>query len=166
MISLMVKRQKITYQMDEPVIAGSTGIVKAMIFFDSTWDDLDKVVVFSHDNPQIKPFPVKFTGNPIAIPPEILVPGKLYVSVIGFAEGIRKTTQRWDVQQAITVQRCGALGSCDLLRTMTQVPNSSVATDEEFGNMMEEIFPSPDSEVPDANIASDEEVEMMFNRIF
>lgn len=122
--------------------------------------------------------PIKYDGVPINIPPEVLIAGKLYVSVIGFGDsGTRKTTQKWDVQQAISVHPCGALGSLDILRNMAQgsVPEENVATDEEVKQMLTEVFGSeeapdePDDETPvvdDEDVATDEEVIQMLNEVY
>ena len=96
------------------------------------------------------------------------------MSCIGFGDGgKRKTTQAWDVQQAITVQRCGAMGGCDILRNMVQVPESKVATDGDFVSMMNEIFgpeykPGPGMDMPVApgEVATDAEVSEMFAEVF
>lgn len=117
LIIFSVKDQKVTHDLKTPLVAGSVGVVKAVFQFDSSWDELSKVIVFSNSACD-KPAPVRYVEDAIPIPPQVLSPGKLYVSCIGFAEGVRKTTQAWDVQQAITVQKCGAMGGCDILRNM------------------------------------------------
>lgn len=95
------------------------------------------------------------------------------MSCIGFTDGVRKTTQAWDVQQAITVQKCGAMGGCDILRNMVQVPQEKVASDGDFISMMRDVFgdsykPGEDLEDPaaGAEIATDEEVREMFAEVF
>ena len=105
------------------------------------------MVVFSNSGKKCNNKPIKYDGVPIDIPPEVLIAGKLYVSVIGFGDsGTRKTTQKWDVQQAISVHPCGALGSLDILRNMAQgsVPEENVATDEE----VKQTLPSPQEAKP------------------
>lgn len=106
LIIFTVKDQKVTHDLGKrTLVAGSSGIVQAAFTFDSSWDGLSIVVVFSNSAKKCSSKPVKYSGEPIDIPPETLVAGKLYVSVIGFGDSdTRKTTQKWDVQQAITVQ--------------------------------------------------------------
>lgn len=132
LIIFTVNDQKVTHDLGQrTLVAGSSGVVKAAFTFDNSWDGLDVVVVFSNSGKKCNNKPIKYDGVPIDIPPEVLIAGKLYVSVIGFGDsGTRKTTQKWDVQQAISVHPCGALGSLDILRNMAQgsVPEENVAT--------------------------------------
>lgn len=181
LIIFTVKDQKITHDLGKRiVVAGSEGIVQAAFTFDSSWDGFDVVVVFTNSGRKCGGGkPVKYTGEPIDIPPEVLVAGKLYVSVIGFGPSERrKTTQKWDIQQAITVQPCGALGGCDLLRNMAQgsVPDENVATDPEVETMLDDVFggsgQTPDdpsgggTTVDDDAVATDEEVKQMLTGVF
>lgn len=140
LIIFTVNDQKVTHDLGQrTLVAGSSGVVKAAFTFDNSLDGLDVVVVFSNSGKKCNNKPIKYDGVPIDIPPEVLIAGKLYVSVIGFGDsGTRKTTQKWDVQQAISVHPCGALGSLDILRNMAQgsVPEENVATDEEVKHML------------------------------
>lgn len=165
LIIFTVNDQKVTHDLGQrTLVAGSSGVVKAAFTFDNSWDGLDVVVVFSNSGKKCNNKPIKYDGAPIDIPPEVLIAGKLYVSVIGFGDsGTRKTTQKWDVQQAISVHPCGTLGSLDILRNMAQgsVPEENVATDEEVKQMLTEVFGSeeapdePDDETP---VVDDEDV--------
>lgn len=177
LIIFTVKDQKVTHDLGKrTLVAGSSGIVQAAFTFDSSWDGLSIVVVFSNSSKKCSSKPVKYSGEPIDIPPEILVAGKLYVSVIGFGDSdTRKTTQKWDVQQAITVQPCGALGSLDILRNMAQgsVPDEEVASDEEVKQMLTDVFGEVtepdepgDTTVSDEDVATDEEVIQMLNEVY
>ena len=179
LIIFTVNDQKVTHDLGQrTLVAGSSGVVKAAFTFDNSWDGLDVVVVFSNSGKKCNNKPIKYDGVPIDIPPEVLIAGKLYVSVIGFGDsGTRKTTQKWDVQQAISVHPCGALGSLDILRNMAQgsVPEENVATDEEVKKMLTEVFGSeeapdePDDETPvvdDEDVATDEEVIQMLNEVY
>lgn len=149
LIIFTVNDQKVTHDLGQrTLVAGSSGVVKAAFTFDNSWDGLDVVVVFSNSGKKCNNKPIKYDGVPIDIPPEVLIAGKLYVSVIGFGDsGTRKTTQKWDVQQAISVHPCGALGSLDILRNMAQgsVPEENVATDEEVKQMLTEVFSDDDN---------------------
>lgn len=177
LIIFTVKDQKVTHDLGKrTLVAGSSGIVQAAFTFDSSWDELSIVVVFSNSAKKCNSKPVKYSGEPINIPTEVLVAGKLYVSVIGFGDsGTRKTTQKWDVQQAITVQPCGALGSLDILRNMAQgsVPDEEVASDEEVKQMLTDVFGEVtepdepgDTTVSDEDVATDEEVIQMLNEVY
>lgn len=115
LIIFSVNDQKITHDLKGQLVAGSVDIVQAAFKFDSSWDELDKIVVFT-SSACPKPVPVQFADEAFYIPKDVLKPGKLYVSVVGFGlDGRKKTTQKWDIMQAITVQKCGDGGDCDLL---------------------------------------------------
>lgn len=138
LIIFSVNDQKITHDLKGQLVAGSVDIVQAAFKFDSSWDELDKIVVFT-SSACPKPVPVQFADEAFYIPKDVLKPGKLYVSVVGFGlDGRKKTTQKWDIMQAITVQKCGDGGDCDLLRYLAQgqVADGKVAKDEEVKDML------------------------------
>ena len=109
LIIFSVNDQKITHDLKGQLVAGSVDIVQAAFKFDSSWDELDKIVVFT-SSACPKPVPVQFADEAFYIPKDVLKPGKLYVSVVGFGlDGRKKTTQKWDIMQAITVQKCGSV---------------------------------------------------------
>lgn len=143
LIIFSVNDQKITHDLKGQLVAGSVDIVQAAFKFDSSWDELDKIVVFT-SSACPKPVPVQFADEAFYIPKDVLKPGKLYVSVVGFGlDGRKKTTQKWDIMQAITVQKCGDGGDCDLLRYLAQgqVADGKVAKDEEVkDNLIKGIY--------------------------
>jgi hypothetical protein len=174
LITFTVKDQKVTHDLKQTLVSGSVGIIRAVFLFDESWDGLDKIVVFKNSK-SCKPIPVRYEDSTFDIPPAALLPGKLYVSCVGFGEGgVRKNTQGWDIQQAITVQKCGDMGGCDLLRNIVQVPESKVATDDEFVSMMKDVFGedygsgsgADDPSIDSDEIATDEEVQEMFAEVF
>lgn len=165
LITFTVTDQKIKHDLGKKsLVAGSSGVVQAKFIFDDSWEGLDKVVVFTNTNStcgDIKP--IVYDGEAINIPEQALKAGKLYCSVVGFgAEDTRKTTMKWDIQQAITVQNCGAMGCTDLLRGIAQggVKPGDVATDEEVKEMYEEVFGDT------GPVATDEEVEEVLDDVF
>lgn len=184
LIIFTVKDQKITHDLGKrTLVAESVGVVQAAFTFDSSWDGLDKVVVFSNTNKKCsRPQPIKYEDETIDIPADALKAGKLYVSVIGFGEGKKRlTTRAWDIQQAITVQECGAMGGCDLLRNMATggggtVSDKDVATDDEVNDMLDNVFGDDDTgdetETPDTpsvsedDVATDKEVSDMLDDVF
>lgn len=94
LIIFSVNDQKITHDLKGQLVAGSVDIVQAAFKFDSSWDELDKIVVFT-SSACPKPVPVQFADEAFYIPKDVLKPGKLYVSVVGFGlDGRKKTTQR------------------------------------------------------------------------
>ena len=169
LIIFSVNDQKITHDLKGQLVAGSVDIVQAAFKFDSSWDELDKIVV-STSSACPKPVPVQFADEAFYIPKDVLKPGKLYVSVVGFGlDGRKKTTQKWDIMQAITVQKCGDGGDCDLLRYLAQ----------EVKDMLDTVFgkseaPKPDPGGSDSNdknvseddIATDKDVADMLNKVF
>lgn len=174
------------------IVAGSSGEVKAKFIFDSTWETFEIVVVFSNNNMKKRDVkPIRYSGEPVIIPDDALVAGKLYVSVIGFSlNGNRKTTQKWDMTQAITIQECGALGCSDILRSFATenkrlVKDEDIATNQENRDMINEVFgPKPDGEgeedpdnpsvddgykpieLPEAIVATDDENRELIESIF
>lgn len=166
LIIFSVNDQKITHNLKGQLVAGSVDIVQAAFKFDSSWDELDKIVVFT-SSACPKPVPVQFADEAFYIPKDVLKPGKLYVSVVGFGlDGRKKTTQKWDIMQAITVQKCGDGGDCDMLRYLAQgqVADGKVAKDEEVKDMLDTVFgkseaPKPDpggSDSNDKNVSEDD----------
>jgi hypothetical protein len=182
LITFTVKDQKVTHDLgSRTLVAGSIGEVQADFVFDDSWEGYGKVIVFTNSNPCGSAPPLRYDGKALDVPEQALRAGKLYVSVVGFDDnGKRKTTLKWDIQQAITVQECGAMGSCDLLRNLAQVSTGSVsddtvATDEEVGNMLDDVFGESGSTdepsesngtVSEDNVATDEEVDNMLDDIF
>lgn len=151
LIIFSVNDQKITHDLKGQLVAGSVDIVQAAFKFDSSWNELDKIIVFT-SSACPKPVPVQFADEAFYIPKDVLKPGKLYVSVVGFGlNGQKKTTQKWDIMQAITVQRCGDGGDCDLLRYLAQgqVADGNVAKDEEVEDMLDTVFGKPEAPNPD-----------------
>ena len=168
LIIFTVKDQKITHDLEGSLVSDSCGIVQGAFKFDSSWDDFTKVIVFSNSKCK-KPIPVEYKGKAVDIPLDALKPGKLYVSVVGFGDGNqKKTTRKWDIMQAITVQQCGDMGDCDLLRSMVTVPDSKVATDEEVEDMFDDVFEEPEvpGTVGDEMVTTDEEFQEMFDEVF
>lgn len=141
LIIFSVNDQKITHDLKGQLVAGSVDIVQAAFKFDSSWDELDKIVVFT-SSACPKPVPVQFADEAFYIPKDVLKPGKLYVSVVGFGlDGRKKTTQKWDIMQAITVQKCGDGGDCDLLRYLAQGQVAEMCS-------ASRTLPSPTPEAP------------------
>ena len=148
-ITFTVMDAKISHDMTgRTLVAESAGIVQADFKFDNSWEGFEKIVVFYTGDCATKPIPLRWDGEPVDIPSEVLKAGKLYISVVGFGSGgKRKTTQAWDVMQAISVQRCGALGGCEFLRPMAESDQQQldpsqldVATDKEVKEMLDEVF--------------------------
>lgn len=167
LIIFTVKDQKITHDLTGSLVSDSCGIIQGAFKFDSSWDDFSKVIVFSNSK-NSKPIPVEYKGKAVDIPQAALKPGKLYVSVVGFGDGnAKKTTQKWDIMQAITVQQCGDMGDCDLLRNMVTVPDSTVASDDEVEDMFDDVFKTGiPGTVGDELVTTDEEFQEMFDEVF
>lgn len=193
-ITFTVNGTKISHDADGKVIvAGSSGEVKAKFVFDSSWEAFEIVIVFSNNNMKKRDIkPIRYSGEPVDIPDDALVAGKLYVSIIGFSlNGSRKTTLKWDMTQAITIQECGALGCSDILRSFATenkrlVHDEDIASDQENREMIDEVFgPKPEEdkddsgdaapskgdwykplEVPEAIVATDEENRELIESIF
>ena len=187
LIVFTVNGQKVTHDLDNnQIVGGSSGVVQAAFTFDKSWKEYEVVVVFSNSNqPRRTIQPLKYEGEALTIPDDSLCPGKLYVSVIGFGlNNSRKTTQKWDIQQAITVQEFGELGDCELLRSLAHdgdklVDESDIAQNEQVEEMLDRVFGNngetsdgTDSEeefvpsIPETKVATNSEIEEMLDRIF
>ena len=187
LIIFNVNGQKVTHDIENnQIVGGSSGVVQAAFTFDKSWREYEVVVVFSNSNqPRRTIQPLKYEGEAISIPEEALVPGKLYVSVIGFGlNKTRKTTQKWDIQQAITVQEFGELGDCELLRSLAHdgdklVDEDDIAKNEQVEEMLDRVFGGTEDpgnsdnndedftpSIPETKVASNAEIEDMLDRIF
>ncbi len=187
LIIFTVNGQKVTHDIENnQLVGGSSGVVQAAFTFDKSWKEYEIVVVFSNSNqPRQTIKPLKYEGEAVSIPEEALVPGKLYVSVVGFGlNKTRKTTQKWDIQQAITVQEFGELGDCELLRSLAHdgdklVDEDDIAKDEDVKEMLDRVFgdgeesSGGDTEeegdvpsVPETEVATNAEVKTMLDRVF
>lgn len=192
-ITFTVNEQKISHDAaGKTIVAGSSGEVKAKFVFDSAWELFEIVVVFYNNNMKKRDIkPIRYSGEPVNVPDDALVAGKLYVSIIGFSlNGSRKTTQKWDMTQAITIQECGVLGCSDILRSFATenkrlINDDDIATDQENREMIDEVFgPKPDDEndgngdnpseedgykpleIPEAIVATDDENRELIESIF
>lgn len=72
LIIFSVNDQKITHDLKGQLVAGSVDIVQAAFKFDSSWDELDKIVVFT-SNACPKPVPVQFADEAFYIPKDMVV---------------------------------------------------------------------------------------------
>lgn len=78
-------------------VENSKGVVYAHFTFDEEWEGLNPTVVFDNEFAK-EPVGVIWTGEPIQVPPEVLMQGRLRVSVLGFGDGgkTRLTTKRME----------------------------------------------------------------------
>lgn len=72
LIIFSVNDQKITHDLKGQLVAGSVDIVQAAFKFDSSWDELDKIVVFT-SSACPKPVPVQFADETFYIPKDMVV---------------------------------------------------------------------------------------------
>lgn len=72
LIIFSVDDQKITHDLKGQLVAGSVDIVQAAFKFDSSWDELDKIVVFT-SSACPKPVPVQFADEAFYIPKDVVV---------------------------------------------------------------------------------------------
>lgn len=72
LIIFSVNDQKITHDLKGQLVAGSVDIVQAAFKFDSSWDELDKIVVFT-SSACPKPIPVQFADEAFYIPKDVVV---------------------------------------------------------------------------------------------
>lgn len=72
LIIFSVNDQKITHDLKGQLVAGNVDIVQAAFKFDSSWDELDKIVVFT-SSACPKPVPVQFADEAFYIPKDMVV---------------------------------------------------------------------------------------------
>lgn len=72
LIIFSVNDQKITHDLKGQLVAGSVDIVQAAFKFDSSWDELDKIIVFT-SSACPKPVPVQFADEAFYIPKDMVV---------------------------------------------------------------------------------------------
>lgn len=70
LIIFSVNDQKITHDLKGQLVAGSVDIVQAAFKFDSSWDELDKIVVFT-SSACPKSVPVQFADEAFYIPKDV-----------------------------------------------------------------------------------------------
>ena len=84
LLNLFVKEQTITYDLQRPLVADSVGQAFVEFEFDEEWNGLTCTANFENSATE-KPISVLLTGGQVEIPPEVLVPGYLQISVVGMA---------------------------------------------------------------------------------
>lgn len=78
-----------------PTVELSRNVVFLELFFDAEWSGAAVTVLFENSNMQDRQIPVLWTGEPVSVPPEVLVTGDLRIGCIGLKEdGTRLTTAR------------------------------------------------------------------------
>lgn len=90
------------------VIAESRQHVFARFELDSEWDGLTVTAIFSNDFGP-KGYAVTLTGGPVEVPPEVLVEGRLRVSLEGLGNGGNYLLPTAYMQKPIAVHRAGDL---------------------------------------------------------
>ncbi len=102
-IEFSVQNQKIVWPRDKYVIEGSVGHVSVKCSFDMDWDGLSKRVVFT--NGDVSKAVLITNNEAILIPHEVLVKGKLFISIVGLSEsGEKKLTTRKMVLPVVVLE--------------------------------------------------------------
>lgn len=90
------------------VVAESRQHVYAEFALDAEWDGLHVTAIFAHDfGPD--PYAVQLTSEPVEIPPEVLVEGRLRVSLEGLGDGGARRLPTAYMVKPIAIRRAGAL---------------------------------------------------------
>lgn len=84
LLKLFVKEQVISYDLRRPLVADSVGQAFVEFDFDEEWSGLTRTANFENSATE-SPVSVLLTGSQVEIPPEVLVPGYLQISVVGMA---------------------------------------------------------------------------------
>lgn len=90
------------------VIAESRQHVFAQFALDNEWDGLAVTAIFSNDFGP-KGYAVPLTGEPVEVPPEVLVEGRLRVALEGLGNGGNYLLPTAYMQKPIVVHRAGDL---------------------------------------------------------
>lgn len=110
-INLTVANQTITQDdIDRVVVAGAKDLVYAQFALDAEWSGLTVVALFSNDfynNGQA--VEQLWTGEPVAVPPEVLVTGRLRIGLNGLGEDGSLMLPTVYMQNGIRVYRNGGL---------------------------------------------------------
>lgn len=90
------------------VVSHTRGHLFAQFALDQEWDGLSVTAVFSNDFSR-QSYQRILTSDPVEVPEEVLVPGRLFVSLVGLGDGgaLRLTTKCMD--KPIVVYRAGEL---------------------------------------------------------
>lgn len=107
MLEFSVRKQKIYCESERGVIEKSQGLVYASFEFDNEWDGCSIAVIFSNENFCGNSRVVIWTGEPVLIPKELLVQGRLKVSCEGKREGYSIPT--YEMVPGIMVYASGEL---------------------------------------------------------
>ena len=113
---------------DRIIIEGSRQFVFAEFALDEEWDALTVYALFENDRRWGPPVKVLLTGDTIAVPPEVLVSGRLRVGLVGLGDGgaVRLTTKR--MSSAIPVYQCGGTGGEDAEEMTPELWEQTIAS--------------------------------------
>ena len=107
-IKLQVQHQRIqgVKQISRPVVEGSRNFVYLDLTFDKDWDGLTVRVVFSNDRVKRSEVGLDWAGEPLAVPPELLVEGNLRIACTGIGNGGYRIATNY-MSDGIRVHRAG-----------------------------------------------------------
>lgn len=92
-VDFSVAKQKIIWPKERFFIEGSVGHVYLRCSFDSDWDGLSKQIIFT--NGDISRAVLLTDNEPVCVPYEVLMKGKLFISIVGLgADGVKRLTTR------------------------------------------------------------------------
>lgn len=108
-LNFICKNQVLTAECPgQLVVAESRQHVYAQFALDDKWAGLNVTAIFSNDFGS-KDYSVQLTGNPVEIPPEVLVEGRLRVSLEGLGDGGNYLLPTKYMDKPIVVHRAGDL---------------------------------------------------------
>ncbi len=107
-IKIVVDHEAITATSEWPLVSGAVGDVEYLAVFDPSWEGYETKLVFTACTMQ-GTVVREIIGTQGQVPWEVLeVPGTLYISAVGVAEGKQRPTAV--MRQGIPIQCSGALG--------------------------------------------------------
>lgn len=113
---------------DRIIIEESRQFIFAEFALDEEWAALTVYALFENDRRWGPPVKVLLTGGTIAVPPEVLVSGRLRVGLVGLGDGgaVRLTTKR--MSTAIPVYQCGGTGGEDAEEMTPELWEQAIAS--------------------------------------
>lgn len=113
---------------DRIIIEGTRQFVFAAFALDEEWAALTVYALFENDRRWGPPVKVLLAGGTIAVPPEVLVSGRLRVGLVGLGDGgaVRLTTKR--MSAAIPVYLCGGTDGEDAEEMTPELWEQAIAS--------------------------------------
>lgn len=106
-IEIQIKNQQIITKKTRCIVANSVNFITGVCVFDEEWDGLVKHIIFTNGTVSKE---LGITQNvEFIVPYEVLVPGKLEISVVGYGENGEKRLTTKKMSMPLLVCESGAV---------------------------------------------------------